>query len=94
MANANTVRVRRVIDGRIYERRVRRGGWLTTDEVVRLIPCSRRQVFYLIERGVLHPRKVDRRLRFALAEVIQVCRQRGGGTDVDEAGAPGESRPA
>ncbi len=61
--------IKRLIDGRLYEREVRRGGWLTTDETLRFLKCSRRKVFYLITRGVLTPRKVKGRLRFAIRDV-------------------------
>lgn len=51
------IRVRRLVGRKIYEREVRRGGWLTTDETMRLLGVSRRQVFYLRSRGTLHARK-------------------------------------
>jgi len=52
------VRVRRWIDGRLYERSVGRHGWVTTDEAPRLLGCARRALFYRIARGTLTPPKV------------------------------------
>ncbi len=51
------IRVRRLVGRKIYEREARRGGWLTTDEPMRLLGVSRRQVFSLRSRGTLHARK-------------------------------------
>ena len=75
----NAIRVRRLVDGRLYEREVRPGGWLTSDECTRFLDVSRRQLFYLIERGSLHPRKIRGRLRFAAAEAVQLVKPREGG---------------
>jgi excisionase family DNA binding protein len=66
------IRVRRLVDGRIYEREIRRGSWLTTDETTRLLGVSRRTLFNLIRRGGLTPRKVRGRLRFRFREVMQL----------------------
>lgn len=78
------MKVRRMIGGRIYERSVSKSrsvskaGWLTTDELVRLVGISRRHVFNLIALGKLHPGKVGRGLRFRVREALDVKGEREG----------------
>ncbi len=70
------IRVRRLVDGRVYERRIR-SGQLVTDEALRLLGVSRRMLGYYVERGALHPHKIRGRLRFSLAELLKFRRKRG-----------------
>jgi hypothetical protein len=67
--------VRRLVDGRIYQRRVSAHSRLTSDETVRLLGISRRALFYLVARGALHPAKRGGRLRFRCDEVLSLRRK-------------------
>ncbi len=63
------MRIRRVIEGRVYEREAR--GTLSTDETLRVLRVSLRTLRYWVARGRLRPRKVRGRLRFRLAELLR-----------------------
>lgn len=72
------VKVKRIIDGQLYTRVVGRRGTLVLDEAIRVLRVSRRTIFHLIRRRLLRPRRVGRRLRFPVGEVLKVRDRRGG----------------
>ncbi len=66
-----TLRVRRVLGGKVYQREVTMRSWVVTDEAMRLKGVCLRQIVNLIKTGQLHPKKLGGRLYFAVGELLK-----------------------